>query len=155
MHSLERHQEAHDLVVRAWTQPGPFALKESTITSNIESLAAAAAAAASPIWCPSMGSLETIEWAAHPDRKYVYLQNFSPRLAVARYLNLYREIAQRKFGYEAKSDRIGYGAPVYVAESDEAAVDEARPHIEALFNIFLPKVSEMMFYPPGYMSRNL
>jgi len=25
VHSLERHQEAHDLVVRAWTEPGPFA----------------------------------------------------------------------------------------------------------------------------------
>jgi alkanesulfonate monooxygenase SsuD/methylene tetrahydromethanopterin reductase-like flavin-dependent oxidoreductase (luciferase family) len=153
VHSLERHQEAHDLVVRAWTQPGPFAFEGKHYHFEYVNLwPRPLQQPHPPIWCPSMGSLETIEWAAHPDRKYVYLQNFSPRLAVARYLNLYREIAQRKFGYEAKSDRIGYGAPVYVADSDGAAVDEARPHIEALFNIFLPKVSEMMFYPPGYMS---
>ena len=30
--------------------------------------------------------------------------------------------------------------------------NEAREHIEALFNIFLPKLSELMFFPPGYMS---
>ena len=105
-----------------------------------------------PIWCPSSGSLETIEWAAHPDRKYVYLQNYSPRLSVQRYLDLYRATAQRKYGYEASSDRIGWGAPVYVAATDEQAVNEARPHIEALFNVFLPKASELMFFPPGYMS---
>jgi len=26
------------------------------------------------------------------------------------------------------SDRIGYGAPVYLADTDEQAVDEARPY---------------------------
>src|SRR5436190_17355374 len=99
-----------------------------------------------------MGSVETLEWAAHPDRKYVYLQAYSPMEAVARYLNLYRETAQRKYGYEAASDRIGWSTPVYVAETDEQAVNEAREHIEALFNVFLPKQSELMFFPPGYMS---
>ena len=73
-----------------------------------------------------MGSVETIEWAAHPDRKYVYLQNYSPAELVARYLNLYRELAQTRYGYEASSDRIGWCAPVYVGETDAQAVDEAR-----------------------------
>src|SRR5215510_12175279 len=27
VYSLERHQEAHDLIVRAWTEPGPFAFE--------------------------------------------------------------------------------------------------------------------------------
>jgi alkanesulfonate monooxygenase SsuD/methylene tetrahydromethanopterin reductase-like flavin-dependent oxidoreductase (luciferase family) len=99
-----------------------------------------------------MGSVETLEWAAHPDRKYVYLQAYSPVESVARYLNLYRELAQRRYGYEASSDRIGWSTPIYVAETDEQAVNEAREHIEALFNVFLPKQSELMFFPPGYMS---
>ena len=99
-----------------------------------------------------MGSVETLEWAAHPDRKYVYLQAYSPVESVARYLDLYREVAQRRYGYEASSDRIGWSTPIYVAESDEQAVNEAREHIEALFNVFLPKQSELMFFPPGYMS---
>lgn len=153
VHSLERHQEAHDLVIRAWTEPGPFAFEGKHYHFEyVNPWPRPFQQPHPPIWCPSMGSLETIDWAAHPDRKYVYLQNFSPRQSVARYLNLYREIAQRKYGYEANSDRIGWGAPVYVAETDAQAIEEARPHIEALFNVFLPKVSELMFFPPGYLS---
>ena len=59
---------------------------------------------------------------------------------------------RRRYGYEAASDRIGWCAPVYVGETDAQAVNEARAHIEALFNVFLPKISELMFFPPGYMS---
>jgi len=81
-----------------------------------------------------MGSVETLEWAAHPDRKYVYLHAYSPVESVARYLPIsYRELAQRRYGYEASSDRIGWSTPIYVAETDEQAVNEAREHIEALF----------------------
>lgn len=153
VHSLERHQEAHDLVVRAWTETGPFAFEGKHYNLQYVNVwPRPYQQPHPPIWCPSMGSLETIEWAAHPDRKYVYLQNFSPRQSVSRYLNMYREFAQRKFGYVANSDRIGWGAPVYVSDTDAKAVDEARPHIEALFNVFLPKVSELMFFPPGYLS---
>jgi len=153
VHSLERHQEAHDLVIRAWTETGPFAFEGKHYNLQyVNCWPRPYQQPHPPIWCPSTGSLETIEWAAHPDRRYVYLQNFSPRQSVSRYLNLYREYAQRKFGYKAKSDRIGWGAPVYVSDTDEKAVDEARPHIEALFNVFLPKLSELMFFPPGYLS---
>jgi alkanesulfonate monooxygenase SsuD/methylene tetrahydromethanopterin reductase-like flavin-dependent oxidoreductase (luciferase family) len=153
VHSLERHQEAHDLVVRAWTEPGPFAFEGRHFHFEYVNVwPRPYQKPHPPIWCPSMGSLETIEWAAHPDRKYVYLQNYSPQETVVRYLNLYREVAQRRYGYVATSDRIGWCAPLYVGQTDEAAVAEARPHIEALFNVFLPKVSEQMFFPPGYLS---
>jgi alkanesulfonate monooxygenase SsuD/methylene tetrahydromethanopterin reductase-like flavin-dependent oxidoreductase (luciferase family) len=153
VYSLERHQEAHDLVVRAWTEPGPFAFEGKHYHFEYVNVwPRPFQKPHPPIWCPSMGSVETIEWAAHPDRKYVYLQNYSPAESVARYLNLYRELAQRRYGYEASSDRIGWCAPVYVGETDAQAVNEARDHIEALFNVFLPKLSELMFFPPGYMS---
>ncbi|HUZ73079.1 MAG TPA: LLM class flavin-dependent oxidoreductase [Stellaceae bacterium] len=153
VHSLERHQEACELVVRAWSEPGPFAFEGKHYHFEYVNLwPRPYQKPHPPIWCPSMGSLETIEWAAHPERKYVYLQNFSPTESVARYLDLYRETALRRYGYEAASDRIGWCAPLYVGASDAAAVDEARPHIEALFNLFLPKLSELMFFPPGYMS---
>ena len=153
VHSLERHKEAAELVVRAWTQTGPFAFEGKHFNIPYVNLwPRPFQQPHPPIWCPSQGSLETIEWAAHPDRKFVYLQNYSPRDSVGRYLDMYRDIARRKYGYEAASDRIGWGAPVYVGETDEQAVNEARPHIEALFNVLLPKASELMFFPPGYMS---
>ena len=153
VHSLERHKEAAELVVRAWTETGPFSFEGKHFHLEYVNLwPRPFQKPHPPIWCPSQGSLETIEWAAHPDRKFVYLQNYSPRESVGRYLDMYRDIALRKYGYEASSDRIGWGAPVYVGETDEQAVNEARPHIEALFNVLLPKATELMFFPPGYMS---
>ena len=153
VHSLERHKEAHDLVVRAWTETGPFSFEGKYYHFEYVNMwPRPYQKPHPPIWCPSMGSLETIEWAAHPDRRHVYLQNYSPRATVSRYLNMYRQVCQEQYGYVAESDKLGWGAPIYVAETDQQAVDEAREHIENLFNVFLPKASELMFFPPGYMS---
>jgi alkanesulfonate monooxygenase SsuD/methylene tetrahydromethanopterin reductase-like flavin-dependent oxidoreductase (luciferase family) len=152
--SLERHQEAHDLVIRAWTEPGPFAFEGKHYHFEYVNVwPRPYQKPHPPIWCPSQGSVETLEWAAHPDRKYVYLQTYSPIASVARYLNMYREIAERKYGYRADSSRIGWAAPTYVAETDEKAIEEARPHIETFFNKLLNMPFEMLF-PPGYVSRS-
>jgi alkanesulfonate monooxygenase SsuD/methylene tetrahydromethanopterin reductase-like flavin-dependent oxidoreductase (luciferase family) len=151
-HSLERFQEAHDLVVKAWTQTGPFSFHGKYFHLDYVNVwPRPYQQPHPPIWCPSTGSSETIEWAAHPDRRYVYLQNYSPLSSVARFLNQYREVAQRKYGYEASSEQIGWAAPVYVADTDEKARAEAKAHIESLFNKFLVMSFDMMF-PPGYLS---
>jgi len=153
VHSLERHKEAADLVVQAWTRTGPFAFEGKHYHFEYVNIwPRPYQQPHPPIWCPSQGSPETIEWAAHPDRKYVYVQTYSPVETVARYLDMYRETAQRKYGYEASSDCIAWCAPVYVGETDESAVADARSHIEMMFNVLLPKASELMFFPPGYMS---
>ena len=103
-----------------------------------------------PIWIPSQGSRETIEWASHPDRKYTYLQTFSPVTALARYMNMYRETAQH-YGYQATSEQVGWAVPTYVAETDEIARREAKPHIEFFLNKLLRMPQEMLL-PPGYLS---
>ena len=151
--SLERHIEAHDLVVRAWTETGPFAFEGKHYHFEYVNMwPRPFQDPHPPIWCPSQGSTETIEWAAHPDRKYVYLQAYSAFESVLRYLNMYRSVAQEKYGYTASSSQIAWSVPVYCAETDAQAVDEVRPHIESLFNTFLPKISQSMFVPPGYMT---
>ena len=94
--SHERHYEAHDLVVQAWTKPGPFAFEGKHYhLEYVNVWPRPYQQPHPPIWCPSQGSNETIEWAAHPDRKYLYLQNFNPFSAALKYLNYYREVAQR------------------------------------------------------------
>ncbi len=70
---------------------------------------------------------------------------------MVRYLNYYRESAQRMHGYTASSEQIGWSTPVYVAETDEQARAEAKPHIEVLFNRLLRLPFEMLF-PPGYLT---
>lgn len=152
-YSLERHIEAHDLVVRAWTETGPFAFEGKHYHFEYVNMwPRPFQDPHPPIWCPSQGSTETIEWAAHPDRKYVYLQAYSAFESVLRYLNIYRSVAEKKYGYTASSSQIAWSVPVYCAETDEQALEEVRPHIESLFNTFLPKISQSMFVPPGYMT---
>jgi alkanesulfonate monooxygenase SsuD/methylene tetrahydromethanopterin reductase-like flavin-dependent oxidoreductase (luciferase family) len=151
-YSHARFQEAHDLVVQAWTKPGPFSFEGKYYHFDYVNLwPRPYQQPHPPIWAPSTGSTETIEWAADPSRKYVYLQAYSPTQSVARYLNYYRECAQRMYGYSASSEQIGWSTPVYVSDTDEKARQEAKAHIEILFNKLLRLPFEMLF-PPGYLS---
>ena len=152
--SHERHVEAHDLIVRAWTETGPFAFEGKHFHFEYVNVwPRPYQQPHPPIWCPSLGSTETIEWAAHPDRRYVYLQNYSPFESVSRFLNFYRETCEAKYGYAASSEQLGWTAPVYVAETDAQAAAEAKEHMEALFNRFLALPFEILF-PPGYLAMN-
>jgi alkanesulfonate monooxygenase SsuD/methylene tetrahydromethanopterin reductase-like flavin-dependent oxidoreductase (luciferase family) len=151
--SLERHMEAHDLVVRAWTEPGPFEFTGKHYQFDYVNVwPRPYQQPHPPIWTPSQGSIETLEWSAHPSRKYVYAQAYSPYTAVSRYLNAYREIAEKKYGYKASSEKLAWNLPIYVSDTDEKAMAEASVHLEAMFNTFLSMPTEFLF-PPGYTSR--
>jgi len=150
--SHERFHEAHDLIVRAWTEPGPFAFQGRHYNVQYVNLwPRPYQKPHPPIWIPSQGSKETIDWAAHPDRRYTYLQTFSPANVVQRYLKMYRDTC-KGFGYEAEDSQLGWAVPVYVASTDKAARAEAKPHFEAFRNVFLKMPVEMLL-PPGYTSR--
>src|SRR5260221_5344781 len=149
--SHARFQEAHDLVVQAWTRPGPFAFEGKFYHFEYVNVwPRPYQQPHPPIWTPSTGSSETIEWAAHPSRKYVYLQTYSPIASVARFLNYYREAAQRLYGYTASSEQIGWCAPVYVSDSDEKARAEPAVPIAALFHKLFRHAFQIIF-PPGYL----
>jgi len=151
--SHDRFHEAHDLIVRAWSEPGPFAFQGRHYDVRYVNLwPRPFQKPHPPIWIPSQGSKETIDWAAHPDRRYTYLQTFSPARVVQRYLNLYRETC-KGFGYTPDDRQLGWAVPVYVADSDEAARREAKAHFEAFRNVFLKMPIEMLL-PPGYTSRD-
>jgi len=149
--SHERFHEAHDLIVGAWTRPGPFAFEGEHYNFRYVNIwPRPYQAPHPPIWIPSMGSAETIRWAADPARKYPFLVTFSAEDLVVRYLNLYRDQA-RELGYEAAPGQLGWAAPIYVADTDARAVEEARAGAETLFNQYLATPWEMLL-PPGYTS---
>ena len=149
--SHDRFHEAHDLIVKAWTQPGPFAFDGEHFSLNYANLWPRPVQSPHPrIWIPSQGSSETIHWAAAPERKYPFVVTFSTAEAVEKYLKSYSAEAHN-FGYEASSDQLGWAAPIYVADTDERAREEAREPLERLFNDYLPMPWEMLI-PPGYTS---
>lgn len=149
--SHDRFHEAHDLILRAWTETGPFSFEGKHYHFEYVNLwPRPYQTPRPPIWIPSQGSSETIEWASHPDRRYTYLQTFTPVSMLAKYMKMYKDMANAQ-GYEATEDQLGWSVPVYVAETDEIARREAKPHIENFLNKFLRMPKEMLL-PPGYLS---
>ncbi len=146
-HSQERFAEAHDLVLRAWTEPGPFGFSGKHYQFRyVNPWPRPYQTPHPPIWIPSQGSSSTIRWAAR--MRYTYCQTLSPIAAVARFFQLYRDEAE-KAGYQAAPDQLAWSNTIYVGETDAKAVREARPHLQALVNYFLKMPTEMLL-PPGY-----
>jgi alkanesulfonate monooxygenase SsuD/methylene tetrahydromethanopterin reductase-like flavin-dependent oxidoreductase (luciferase family) len=149
--SHERFHEAHDLIIQAWTEPGITRFQGKHYNHEYVNVwPRPYQKPHPPVWIPSQGSRETIEWAAHPKRKYTYLQTFSPIKSVQKYLKMYRE-ACAKNGYACADEQLGWAVPIYVAESDEIARKEAKVHYENFRNRFLKMPIEMLL-PPGYSS---
>ena len=89
--SHERFHEAHDLIIRAWTETGPFEFSGKHYKHRyVNTWPRPYQQPHPPVWIPSQGSQETIDFASHPERRYTYLQTFSPAAAVKKYLDLYR-----------------------------------------------------------------
>ena len=151
--SHDRFHEAHDLIVQAWTRPGPFSFTGRHYNLEYVNLwPRPFQNPHPPIWVPSQGSKETIDWAALPDHRYTYLQTFSPAAVVEKYLQSYRDTAQG-YGYEAADSQLGWAVPVYVSDTDDQARKEAKVHFELFRNRLLKMPIEMLL-PPGYTSRD-
>ena len=151
--SHDRFHEAHDLIVQAWTRPGPFSFTGRHYNLEYVNLwPRPFQNPHPPIWVPSQGSKETIDWAALPEHRYTYLQTFSPAAVVEKYLQSYRDTAQG-YGYEAADSQLGWAVPVYVSDTDDQARKEAKVHFELFRNRLLKMPIEMLL-PPGYTSRD-
>ena len=77
--SHERFHEAHDLIIKAWTTPGPFEFEGDHFRFRYVNLwPRPYQTPHPPVWIPSMGSRETVVWASAPERKYPFMVTFSP-----------------------------------------------------------------------------
>jgi alkanesulfonate monooxygenase SsuD/methylene tetrahydromethanopterin reductase-like flavin-dependent oxidoreductase (luciferase family) len=144
--SNPRFLEAHDLIVQAWTRPGPFQFEGKYYNLRyVNPWPLPYQKPHPPIWTPSSGSISTIRWSAK--MRYTYCQTLAPIASVARVFDVFREEAA-KCGYEASSDQLAWSNAIYVAETDEKARREARPYLEAYGKFF--KMNPVMMSPPGY-----
>lgn len=145
--SQERFAEAHELIIRAWTEPGPFRYEGKHYQFNyVNPWPLPYQKPHPPIWIPSQGSSSTIKWAAK--MRYTYCQTLSPIALVAKFFDLYRDSAEEA-GYVASADQLAWSNSIFVGETDAKAMAAARPHLEALVNALL-KMSPEMLLPPGY-----
>ena len=149
--SHARYYEAHDLILRAWTERGPFRYTGRHYEFDYVNIwPRPVQQPHPPVWIPSQGSTETVDWCAHPDRKYTYLQTFSPITMAKKGFDRYREIAA-KHGYTCDPSQLGWALPMVVADTDEQARAEVKVHAEMFFNKLLHYPLEARL-PPGYTS---
>ena len=146
---LDRFREAHDLIIKAWSEPGPFRWEGHHYPLEyVNPWPRPMQQPHPPVWVPSQGRGETITWAA--ERRYTFVITFTPHRNVTKFMQQYRDEA-RQFGYEASQDQMAWAVPIYVGETDESAMAEAAPHAEYMFNKLL-KRPWPVFFPPGYLS---
>ena len=87
--SRERFMEAHDLIIRAWTEEGPFSFEGKHYRLRYVNVwPRPLQKPHPPIWIPSQGSAETAEWAAQ--RHYPYLMVYSPLATIKQVYLEYR-----------------------------------------------------------------
>jgi alkanesulfonate monooxygenase SsuD/methylene tetrahydromethanopterin reductase-like flavin-dependent oxidoreductase (luciferase family) len=147
--SRERMNEAHDLIIQAWTRPGPFAFEGEHYNYRYVNIWPRPIQQPLPIWLPGTASLETIDFAAR--HRYPYMTVFMPMAQRKKAYELYRQLAEEKYGYEARPEQLAFCVPVLVAETDELAMREAERYLMWLFDRGL-KVRPEFNFPPGYVS---
>src|SRR6266568_2040143 len=95
----ERFEEAHELIVRAWTEPGPFRFEGTHYQHRVVNPWALPLQKPYPrVWIPGVISKETIIWAAR--QRYPYIALNTSIGDTKRIWQLYDEVA-REVGYEA------------------------------------------------------
>ena len=130
-YSRERFYEAHELILRAWTEDGPFCFEGKHYQVRYANIwPRPLQQPHPPIWLPSQGSTETIRWGAQ--RRYPFISVFTSYAQTKRLLDEYKAAAEAA-GYTAQPEQIGFALPTYVAETDARAREEAKPHMLWLF----------------------
>jgi alkanesulfonate monooxygenase SsuD/methylene tetrahydromethanopterin reductase-like flavin-dependent oxidoreductase (luciferase family) len=147
-YARERYREALDLIVKAWTTPGPFLWNSKHYFFRyVNPWPRPLQQPHPPIWIPGAGSLETIEFVAQ--RRYAYMGIPYFHIDVFRKVfDMFRD-ACAKAGYTASPDQMGWGVPIYVAETDAQARAEFEPHFWYFVRNLMKNIN---LAPPGYTS---
>src|SRR5882757_2018252 len=152
-YNREYFNEAHDLVIAAWTKPGPFRWEGKHFHYRfVNPWVLPLQKPHPPIWIPGLISPETLLWCA----KHKY-----PYLALATYLeptvelwNIYRDAAAKE-GYQVGPENFGYLQKVYVAETDEKAREIAKWDMFGGAGIGYSLFGQPQWmFPPGYNSKD-
>jgi alkanesulfonate monooxygenase SsuD/methylene tetrahydromethanopterin reductase-like flavin-dependent oxidoreductase (luciferase family) len=150
IYNRERFNEAHDVIVKAWTTPGPFRWEGKHYHYRIVNpWVMPLQKPYPPIWIPGVASPESVEWAARHGYPYIAL---APPLALLRGIYAIYDKAATEVGFTPTSEQRGYAIRVCTADTDEQAYEAGKHFYWQLGTSFgltpLPWQA-----PPGYISR--
>jgi alkanesulfonate monooxygenase SsuD/methylene tetrahydromethanopterin reductase-like flavin-dependent oxidoreductase (luciferase family) len=145
----EKFQEAHDIIMKAWTEPGPteFIGKHYRLRF-LNSWPRPLQQPHPEVWVPGVGSVETMEFVARHRYAYMGIPYFHFSV-FERTFGMFQEICRDVGGYEPDPLQGGWLTPIYVAETDEQARAEYEEHFWYWVRKLLPGIT---IQPPGYTS---
>jgi len=147
-YARERFQEAHDLILKAWTTPGPFEWVSKHYRIRYVNPWPRPVQQPHPeIWIPGAGSVETMEFVARHHYAYMGIPYFHLDV-FKRTFQMFRDACSAE-GYEADPLQAGWLVPIYVAETDAQARREYEEHLWYFVKRLLPGIT---IQPPGYTS---
>jgi len=141
----ERFMEAHDLIVKSWTTPEPFAWEGKHYQYRYVNIwPQPYQQPHPPIWVSGVGTTETVDWAAAMG--YTYAIFLAPWDVTARLFDRYREKAREAGRLEPGPDRFAYLLLLYVGESEEQAQRDGR----GLEFYLRMRQRRGFWFPPGH-----
>ena len=146
----DRYYEAHDLVLRAWTEQDTFAWNGRFNQQRYVNIwPRPVQKPHPPIWIPGGGSIETWRWCAEMDHVYAYLSYFGYQAGQATMDGFWAE--KDRLGKDRNPYRAGFLQFVGVAESREEAYRLYREPAEYFYGRCL-HVDPRFANAPGYTS---
>ena len=146
----DRYREAHELVMRAWTEPDTFTFNGRFNQQRYVNIwPRPVQQPHPPVWVPGGGSIETWQWCAEMDYVYSYLSYYGYKAGRAVLDGFWQEMA--RLGKDRNPYRAGFLQFVGVAESREEAMKLYAEPAEYFFGRCL-HVGAKFAAPPGYSS---
>jgi alkanesulfonate monooxygenase SsuD/methylene tetrahydromethanopterin reductase-like flavin-dependent oxidoreductase (luciferase family) len=144
----ERYHEAHDLIMRAWTEPDTFAFNGRFNQQRYVNIwPRPIQRPHPPIWIPGGGSIETWQWCAEMDYVYSYLSYYGHKIGKATMDGFWAEMD--RLGKDRNPYRAGFAQTIAVAESRQQALDLYTEAAEYFFGRCL-HIDPRFAAPPGY-----
>jgi alkanesulfonate monooxygenase SsuD/methylene tetrahydromethanopterin reductase-like flavin-dependent oxidoreductase (luciferase family) len=148
-YNRERFEEAHDLLIKIWSEPGPFRWEGNHYQFRVVNPWALPLQKPHPrIWIPGVSSIETVTWAA--EHRYPYICLNTTIQQTQDIWEVYDQAAQR-VGYKSGPEQRGYLIRCHVADTEEKAMKNGREFMWMLGE-FTGLGHPVWFSPPGYSS---
>jgi alkanesulfonate monooxygenase SsuD/methylene tetrahydromethanopterin reductase-like flavin-dependent oxidoreductase (luciferase family) len=150
-YNRERFEEAHDLIVKAWTTPGPFRWEGKHFQYRVVNPWIRPIQQPPPVWIPGSASPETLIWCAERHYPYVALATLLP--TTQDMFKIYGDAA-KEVGYDPGPQNFGYLQRIQVQETEENAYRAGKgfTYVGAVMGLG-GAVNQAWNSPPGYRSR--
>jgi alkanesulfonate monooxygenase SsuD/methylene tetrahydromethanopterin reductase-like flavin-dependent oxidoreductase (luciferase family) len=150
-YNRERFQEAHDLIIKTWTTPGPFRWEGKHYQFRVVNpFERPLQDPHPPIWIPGVGSPETLVWCARHHYPYIYLET-DPQVTLDM-MEIYGQAAA-EVGYSPGPQNFGYLVRIHVQDTDEKAYEVGEGFLVGNAGVGRVPLPGDFMAPPGYNSR--